>query len=464
MNLRMGKRLMFTVLIGALLTPQSLQAAKADTSAKGAQNSGSPGAVSVQKYDLEKRYTYKTDRFTISLPSSWEKKLTAQESKDAVVFYYTSSNNTLKREFLFSVEWIAKEHWGVWQKNGFFKELGRTEQVVYALHKPSESPFASAMKGADYKETQKMLKQLDTVLGFKLLDPVSPHPSKELILTDAGQAAELYLFGLQHRNASIQYAAFSKEMKKRMLKPFESLNWVTGVSSPWITGWKINKQTSVDSTHQTIEVTLNTATSAGPDKPVRLTISLALEGGKQWVVDNVKIEGALPRSGLTNNGAVSPQSFTVEDARKLALQAVSHYWYMNSGGTYKNGGAIKEFSIKGKGDHYRWMGNDLDTKAKLSAYLQEVYTKERVERFLSSQLASGNLAEKDGRLAQPNADGGSILDWANAKIELTGESKNHKTFRYIVPAGGSDKKTMNIGFSYVEGSGWRIDEDIREIR
>jgi hypothetical protein len=52
--------------------------------------------------------------------------------------------------------------------------------------------------------------------------------------TTADQAVELYMNGLKERNASLQYASFTKELKKKALPDFEQMNWVTGTSSPWL--------------------------------------------------------------------------------------------------------------------------------------------------------------------------------------------------------------------------------------
>ncbi|MEK4155613.1 hypothetical protein NYE27_11090 [Paenibacillus sp. FSL R10-2779] len=121
--------------------------------------------------------------------------------------------------------------------------------------------------------------------------------SKRIILPSAIQASELYGFGLQHRNASIQYSIFSKEFKKIMYPRFVELNWVTGVSSPWITNYEVTKETIINKNSEVIEMRLDTATSSGPAPSIFLTISLVQEKNS-WVITGVTSDPELPRGGL----------------------------------------------------------------------------------------------------------------------------------------------------------------------
>ncbi len=117
--------------------------------------------------------------------------------------------------------------------------------------------------------------------------PLPAPESKRIILPTAFQAAELYGFGLQHRNASIQYSIFSKELKKVMYPQFVELNWVTGVSSPWITKYEVTKETVIDQNSEVIEMRIDSATSNGPEPSMLLTIAL-VKAHNSWVITGVK--------------------------------------------------------------------------------------------------------------------------------------------------------------------------------
>ncbi|WP_313638658.1 hypothetical protein [Paenibacillus sp.] len=123
----------------------------------------------------------------------------------------------------------------------------------------------------------------------KLLSAMpKPAPeSRRIILLSAFQAAELYGFGLQHRNASIQYSIFSKDFKKVMYPQFVELNWVTGVSSPWITKYEITKETVINPNSEVIEMRIDSATSNGPEPSMLLTISL-VKDHNSWVITGVE--------------------------------------------------------------------------------------------------------------------------------------------------------------------------------
>ncbi|UNK17485.1 IseA DL-endopeptidase inhibitor family protein [Paenibacillus sp. N3/727] len=288
-------------------------------------------------------------------------------------------------------------------------------------------------------------------------------PAQGLILTDPFQAAELYIFGLQKRNAHIQYATFSKSMQKRMKPKFHELNWVTGVSSPWITKWTMTKHTKVNTSREIIELRLDTATSMGPEAPIILRITV-VKAGNSWFVDAVSVKGDLPHSGLPESTENKVTALGVQEAEQLAAKAAAHYWHISSGGNATSDGEIKEFSIKGKGDHYRWMGKDLSTKGKWTAYLLEVFTPEKVRQYWDAQVKSVSLVEVNGRLAQPNADGGSLTDWSKAKAKLLENGDTVKKFRFKVPDGDHDSQTYDVTFRYLAASGWRIDEEVTKIK
>lgn len=84
-----------------------------------------------------------------------------------------------------------------------------------------------------------------------------------------------------------QYSIFSKEFKKVMYPQFVELNWVTGVSSPWITKYEVTKETVINPNSEVIEMRLDTATSNGPEPSMLLTISL-VKDHNSWVITGVK--------------------------------------------------------------------------------------------------------------------------------------------------------------------------------
>lgn len=72
-----------------------------------------------------------------------------------------------------------------------------------------------------------------------------------------------------------------------MYPKFVELNWVTGVSSPWITKYEIIKETVINQNSEIIEMRLDTATSNGTEPSILLTISL-VKDRNSWVITGVK--------------------------------------------------------------------------------------------------------------------------------------------------------------------------------
>lgn len=155
------------------------------------------------------------------------------------------------------------------------------------------------------------------------------------------------------------------------------------------------------------------------------------------------------------------ENITERDAVGLAADAQNHFWVIVRGGDgeHING----SFKVPGRDHPYRWMGSDLDTKDKFIAYIEEVYTPEQADAYWKKQTDDGSIVEMEGKLAQPEADGGSMMDWVDAKATLTQEGKGTKAFRFQVPLFDEfEEKVINL--RYVEGKGWRIDESVDTVR
>ncbi|MGF9714124.1 DL-endopeptidase inhibitor IseA family protein [Paenibacillus naphthalenovorans] len=155
------------------------------------------------------------------------------------------------------------------------------------------------------------------------------------------------------------------------------------------------------------------------------------------------------------------EDITERDAVGLAADAQNHFWVISRGG---DGQHISEsFSVPGKEHPYRWMGSDLDTKDKFISYIEEIYTPEQAEAYWKKQTENGSIVEIEGKLAQPEADGGSMTGWADAKATLIQDGKGTRSFRFQVPLFDEFEEKI-IKLRYVEGKGWRIDEPVDTIR
>lgn len=142
-------------------------------------------------------------------------------------------------------------------------------------------------------------------------------------------------------------------------------------------------------------------------------------------------------------------SFTEESATKLISDSRKAYWYVVSGG--KGTGEIKTFTRDGL--EYRYMAESLDTEAKLKAFLSQTYTPEQVEKIFKDL----GFITHNGKLAQPNADGGSLLNFEKATAKLISNSTSVKKYELKLPLGETKEvQTMIAELRFVEGKGWRV--------
>lgn len=162
-----------------------------------------------------------------------------------------------------------------------------------------------------------------------------------------------------------------------------------------------------------------------------------------------------------------PTAISLQEVTWLLVRAQAHYWHTVSGGTLPEG-KLTTFIPAGQTNDYRWLGSDIDTKEKILAYWEEAYIPEQAEGYLKQQLEAKSLIEIDGKLAQPDADGGSLRNWASAKPVLLEDGTVRKVYKVTVPVGepngevfGSDE--FDVVLRFVKGQGWRIDETVGSV-
>ncbi|WP_139490968.1 copper amine oxidase N-terminal domain-containing protein [Brevibacillus dissolubilis] len=126
------------------------------------------------------------------------------------------------------------------------------------------------VKSPEAKSTNLRIQQLEAAL--------TPHTPKDAIKT--------YAEGVKTRNGALQYVALSPELKQESKKDFESSNWVTGVSSPWIDKYEILKEVKKDEKTYQYSIKYSLATSTGPYKDVTETY-LVKKYDNAWYITSV---------------------------------------------------------------------------------------------------------------------------------------------------------------------------------
>jgi iseA protein len=144
---------------------------------------------------------------------------------------------------------------------------------------------------------------------------------------------------------------------------------------------------------------------------------------------------------------------TSSKAIKLALSAREHYWSVMNGHNLKAKNSTctsKTFTYKGT--DYRYFCSEFNTKAKLVKYENEIFTLNAIEKGIKKY----HFIIYKGKLAQPNADGGSLLEWDKAKAKLVYKKNDVRLYQFTVPYGEKveyDKR--NVTFVKVRGH-WQI--------
>jgi hypothetical protein len=150
-------------------------------------------------------------------------------------------------------------------------------------------------------------------------------------------------------------------------------------------------------------------------------------------------------------GSINPTFTSLEDQKVISLinEATKKYWYVMSGGKMPKG-EIKTISINDS--EYRYLGSDLDSNRKLMDYLSDVYTIDTIQTFKNRM----KIFEYFGRMVQPNADAGSMMNYQLAKVIQKKDNSTEKEFDIKVPLGNSfNSEVIHIGFQKTE-NGWKI--------
>ncbi|PLT28135.1 IseA DL-endopeptidase inhibitor family protein [Peribacillus deserti] len=146
-------------------------------------------------------------------------------------------------------------------------------------------------------------------------------------------------------------------------------------------------------------------------------------------------------------------SLTADKALKQALSAREHYWNVMTGHNPKlKNSTCTSKTMKFKGTDYRFLCSEFDTKKELYQYLGEVFTNNAIDKGFTKY----KFIVYKGKIAQPNADGGSLLEWSKAKGKLIYQRTDVKQYEFSVPVPVS-KKPEKVKVTYVKVNGhWKI--------
>jgi hypothetical protein len=152
-------------------------------------------------------------------------------------------------------------------------------------------------------------------------------------------------------------------------------------------------------------------------------------------------------------GSTEPAYNSLEEKQMVnAIEKASNqYWYVTSGGKLE--GAMVSFPLNDL--DYRYMGHDLNTEAKLTQFLEESYTQESIYTYIQR----AGIVTHNEKLAQPNADGGSLLNYKKAQVIQSNGNHLEKSVDLKVPLGSSlSYEYIHVEFQHTD-SGWKISSE-----
>ncbi len=108
------------------------------------------------------------------------------------------------------------------------------------------------------------------------------------------QAVDVWIQGLIKRSAAMQYAVMDDNLRKEYAASLEKTapNWVTGTSSPWVSGYAIGRVTETAQGQQLYTISVMTETSTGPAGEYLAVLAL-WQDGDFWRIGGISADDGL---------------------------------------------------------------------------------------------------------------------------------------------------------------------------
>ncbi|MEH7886700.1 DL-endopeptidase inhibitor IseA family protein [Bacillus sp. JJ1609] len=148
--------------------------------------------------------------------------------------------------------------------------------------------------------------------------------------------------------------------------------------------------------------------------------------------------------------SIVKKKVTHKEIAAMANEWVKKQTYVQNGGNYENG---EYRSFEYKGSYYRYLSKDIDTNKELMAYLNESVTPAYAKRFIKEK----GILEYKGKMAQPEADGGTLLQWDKAIVKFDEVSGKERVYTLLVPVGETEEvSAYKLSANYLPKHGWKI--------
>jgi hypothetical protein len=106
----------------------------------------------------------------------------------------------------------------------------------------------------------------------------------------ADEAVNAWADAVKNRNGAVQYSLLSSELKKQTLESYREMNWVTGVSSPWVESYQVSEGVSADDGSTVYDVTFALQTSSGDAGNGTVKVTVGRQDGN-WPITGLEYVG-----------------------------------------------------------------------------------------------------------------------------------------------------------------------------
>ncbi|TCZ77804.1 hypothetical protein E0485_10030 [Paenibacillus albiflavus] len=101
------------------------------------------------------------------------------------------------------------------------------------------------------------------------------------------EAVQKYAEGVKTRNGAVQYAMLTPGLQDQKKSTFEEMSWVTGVSSPWVEKYTIDKGTQISEGQWKFKITYayNTAKNESSTEEALVTVNKIKD---YWYISSIE--------------------------------------------------------------------------------------------------------------------------------------------------------------------------------
>jgi photosystem II stability/assembly factor-like uncharacterized protein len=131
----------------------------------------------------------------------------------------------------------------------------------------------------------------------------------------AQEAADTWAKAVQRRNGAVQYSLLSDPLKDGTRSQYEAMNWVSGLSSPWVDSYQVDPVQTVDG-KSVFDVTFALATSTGSAGSGTVSLSV-VQSEKGWEIAEIRPDGG---SSVLNGIVIFPESSAGESGPSLSTR------------------------------------------------------------------------------------------------------------------------------------------------